>query len=323
MNILVTGSAGFIGFHVSKRLINNGHNVIGVDNINNYYDTNLKKDRIKELNKFKLFHFLKVDITNFIKLKSIFKKNKIDVVINLAAEVGVRNSIESPEKHISANVVGFGNILELSKIYKINRVIYASSSSVYGANKKIPYSIKDTTDAPVSIYAATKKTNELMAHTYSYLYGLKTIGLRFFTVYGPWGRPDMAVFKFTNALFNKEEIQLYNKGLNFRDYTYIDDIVDGIIRSIRKGGFNKKLPFKIFNLGNSKAVSTINLLKMIEKETRIKGKIKLSKKAPGDVLKTMANIDYELKDLGYKPKTKLAHGIKKFIVWYKNFYSIK
>lgn len=317
MNILVTGSAGFIGFHMSKKLILNGHNVIGIDNLNNYYSTKLKKDRLKELKKFTKFSFSKIDINNYKKLNNIFVKNKISIVINLAAEVGVRNSIEYPHKHINTNIVGFSNILEISRKFNVKKLIFASSSSVYGDNKKIPYSVNDITDTPVSIYAATKKTNELMAYSYSSLFDLGVIGLRFFTVYGPWGRPDMAVFGFTESIYKNKTINLYNNGNNFRDYTYIDDIVEGILNSIKLKFTPNKIKYEIFNLGNKNSISTLQLLKYIENETSKKAKVNFSKKAPGDVLKTLADIKIEEKRIKYKPKTNLRQGIKTFIEWYK------
>ena len=253
-------------------------------------------------------------------MEEIFNKYKFEIVINLAAEVGVRSSLKEPGSHIEANIIGFFNILELSKKYKIKHLIYASSSSVYGANKKIPYSVEDKVDKPVSLYAATKASNELMAYTYSHLYGLPTTGLRFFTVYGPWGRPDMAVYSFTRSIFLNKKISVFNKGKNYRDYTYVDDIVDGILKSIQfLPKKNKKLPFDIFNLGNKSSTSTIKLIKIIEKELNKKAILKLTSAAPGDVVKTLANIKDSKRKLGYKPKTNLNKGIREFVKWYKAF----
>ena len=320
MKILVTGSAGFIGFHLSLKLLGMNHKVVGIDNINDYYSQSLKKNRLQILKEKKSFVFYKKNINVKNQLEEIFNKYKFEIVINLAAEVGVRSSLKEPGSHIEANIIGFFNILELSKKYKIKHLIYASSSSVYGANKKIPYSVEDKVDKPVSLYAATKASNELMAYTYSHLYGLPTTGLRFFTVYGPWGRPDMAVYSFTRSIFLNKKISVFNKGKNYRDYTYVDDIVDGILKSIQfLPKKNKKLPFDIFNLGNKSSTSTIKLIKIIEKELNKKAILKLTSAAPGDVVKTLANIKDSKRKLGYKPKTNLNKGIREFVKWYKAF----
>ena len=324
MKILVTGSAGFIGFHLSLKLLNMKHIVVGVDNINDYYSQKLKRKRLSVLEKKKNFIFHKININKAKKLESIFKKYKIEVVINLAAEVGVRSSLKNPGSHIDANIIGFFNILELSKKYKLKHLIYASSSSVYGANKKTPYSIVDKIDKPVSLYAATKASNELMAYTYSHLYKLPTTGLRFFTVYGPWGRPDMAVYSFTRSIFFNKTISVFNNGKNYRDYTYIDDIVDGILKSIQfLPKKSKTLPFDIFNLGNKNTTSTLKLIKTIEKEVKKKAILKLTSPAPGDVVKTLADIKDSKRKLGYKPKISLNVGIREFVKWYKAFNRIK
>tara|TARA_B100001248_G_scaffold250487_1_gene224636 strand:+ start:31555 stop:32526 length:972 start_codon:yes stop_codon:yes gene_type:complete len=322
MKILVTGCAGFIGYHVTKKLLNKGNIIVGIDILNNFYSVKYKKHRLNELKQFKNFSFYKLDVSKFKKLRTIFNKNKFDLIINLAAEVGVRNSIDFPDNHVSSNIVGFANILELSKIYNVNKLVYASSSSVYGSNKKLPYSINDVTDTPVSIYAATKKANELMAYSYSYLYGIKAIGLRFFTVYGPWGRPDMAVYGFTDAIFKNKIISLYNNGKNFRDYTYIDDVVDGIINSIHYKFKKKEVPHQVFNLGNKKSISTLTLLKYLENEIGKKAKIKHSKKAPGDVLKTLADVKIEKYKINYIPKVNIKSGIKYFVEWYMKYNKI-
>jgi UDP-glucuronate 4-epimerase len=323
MKILITGSAGFIGFHLSLKLLEMNYTVVGVDNINKYYSQKLKKNRLNILKKQRNFFFFKKNINISKQLEEVFRKHKFQVIINLAAEVGVRSSLENPKGHIESNIIGFFNILEFSKKYKIKHLIYASSSSVYGANKKIPYSIEDKIDKPVSLYAATKYSNELMAYTYSHLYSLPTTGLRFFTVYGPWGRPDMAVYSFTESILANKKLSVFNKGRNYRDYTYIDDIVDGIVKSIQfLPKKNKKLPFDIFNLGNKKTTSTINLIKTIEKELNKKAKLKLTSAAPGDVVRTLASIKYTTAKIGYKPKINLGEGIERFVEWYKKYNNI-
>ena len=321
MKILVTGAAGFIGYHTSIKLLKLGHSIIGVDNINNYYSQDLKKNRLKNLKKNKRFLFKKESINNYSKIEKIFRVDKPTVVINLAAEVGVRNSILSPRKHIDVNIYGFFNILELSKKYKIKHLIYASSSSVYGGNKKYPYSEKQKTEMPVSLYAATKKANELMAYSYSNIHNLKTSGLRFFTVYGPWGRPDMAVYSFTEAIIKGKEINLYNNGLNYRDYTYIDDVVAGIISTLKNTNKQKSL-YNVFNLGNKKTTSTKTLVKLIEKSLKLNAIIKLDKKVKGDVVKTWADISHSRKNINFKPEVNINEGINKFIEWYKYYNKI-
>ena len=306
------------------KLLSSGHKVVGVDNINNYYSQELKLERLNILNKQKNFVFYKKDISKINSITNIFKKNKFNTVINLAAEVGVRSSLKNPESHIRANIIGFFNIIELSKQFKIKHLIYASSSSVYGANTKTPYNIKDKIDSPVSLYAATKASNELIAYTYSHLYNLPTTGLRFFTVYGPWGRPDMAVYNFTKSIYKNKKIKVFNWGKNYRDYTYIDDIVNGILKTIQfLPKKNKSKPFDIFNLGNTDSTSTIKLIKTIEKEVMKKAKLELTPPAPGDVVKTLADIKNTSRKLSFKPKTSLKKGIGEFVKWYKTFYKIK
>ena len=319
MTILITGSAGFIGYHVSKKILNKNIKVIGIDNINNYYDVNLKKNRIKDLKKNKKFFFYKVDLSNYKKLDSIVKNKKIKIIIHLAAQAGVRYSIKNPRIYFKSNLEGFFNILEISRHNNIKHLIYASTSSVYGDSKKFPLSEIYRTDQPLSFYAATKKSNEVMAHSYSYIYKLPCTGVRFFTVYGPFGRPDMALFKFTKNILNNHPIELYNKGNHFRDFTYVDDIVDGIYSLIKKQS-KKSIPYEIFNIGNGTPKKLLDYLKHIENNLN---KVSKTKKLPlqvGDIIKTHSNINKLKKYSGYKPKTNIKIGISRFIEWYKDYY---
>ena len=319
MSILITGAAGFIGYHLSKKILNKNTEVIGIDNINNYYDINLKKNRIKELKKNKKFLFYNIYIFEYKKLNDIIKKNKIKYIIHLAAQAGVRYSIKDPRTYFKSNLEGFFNVLEISRHNNIKHLIYASTSSVYGDSKKFPLSETNRTDKPLSFYAATKKSNEVMAHSYSYIYKLPCTGVRFFTVYGPWGRPDMALFKFTKNILNNQPIELYNKGNHFRDFTYIDDIVDGIYSLIKKQS-KKSIPYEIFNIGNGTPKKLLDYLKHIEKKLN---KISKTKKLPlqtGDIVKTHSNINKLKKYTGYKPKTNIKIGISRFIEWYKDYY---
>ena len=319
MTILITGSAGFIGYHVTKKILNKNIKVIGIDNINNYYDINLKKNRIKDLKKNKKFFFYKVDLSNYKKLDNIVKNKKIKIIIHLAAQAGVRYSIKNPRTYFKSNLEGFFNILEISRHNNIKHLIYASTSSVYGDSKKFPLSEINRTDQPLSFYAATKKSNEVMAHSYSYIYKLPCTGVRFFTVYGPFGRPDMALFKFTKNILNNHPIELYNKGNHFRDFTYVDDIVDGIYSLIKKQS-KKSIPYEIFNIGNGTPKKLLDYLKHIEKNLN---KISKTKKLPlqtGDIVKTHSNINKLKKYTGYKPKTNIKIGISRFIEWYKDYY---
>ena len=320
MNILITGVAGFIGYHVAKKILKN-NKVIGIDNINNYYDVNLKKNRIKELKKNKKFIFYKIDIIQYKKLNSIIKNNKIKIIIHLAAQAGVRYSIKNPQTYFKSNLEGFFNILETSRYNKIKHLIYASTSSVYGDTKKFPLSETESTDRPLSFYAATKKSNEIMAHSYSYIYKLPCTGVRFFTVYGPFGRPDMALFKFTKNIIKNNPIDLYNKGNHLRDFTYIDDIVDGIYSLINKQS-KKTIPYEIFNIGNGTPKKLLDYLKYIEKNLNKKSKIKKLPLQVGDILKTHSNINKLKKYTGYNPKTNIDNGIKKFIEWFKDYYKV-
>jgi UDP-glucuronate 4-epimerase len=313
--ILITGCAGFIGMHLSKKLLEDGYDILGLDNLNNYYDSKLKKDRLEILEPFENFSFEKVDISSEADITNLFKKYKPDKVVNLAAQAGVRYSIEEPSAYISSNIIGFMNVLECCRYNKVKGLIYASSSSVYGNNKEIPFSVEAKTDKPISIYAATKKSNELMAYSYSHLYKVPTTGLRFFTVYGPWGRPDMAFSLFTDKIMNNIKLNLFNYGEMFRDFTYIDDIVEGIVLSL-----NKNHPCSVFNMGSSNSIKIVDLINLIETKIGKKAKIKLLGMQPGDVKKTLADISYTQKILGYEANTSLKKGVFKFLDWYISYY---
>jgi UDP-glucuronate 4-epimerase len=330
--VLVTGCAGFIGFHVANKLIEKNYQVIGIDSLNNYYDRNLKKQRLKILKKNKKnFSFIKINLRNKFLLEKIFKKHYFDKVLHLAAQPGVRYSIVNPYSYINNNIVAFNNILHLSKNYKIKHFIYASSSSVYGANKKIPFSEKDSTDHPLQLYAATKKANELMAYSYSSLYKIPTTGIRFFTVYGPWGRPDMALFLFTKNILRKKPINLFNYGKHIRDFTYIDDAVDGVIKIINKiPGVEKKenhnddfVPHRIVNIGSSKKIKLINYINAIELALKMKAIKNLLPKQKGDMNTTFSDTSLINKLVNYKSKTKINDGVKKFTKWFIEYYKHK
>ena len=335
MKILLTGCAGFIGMHVASRLLNENHIVFGVDNLNDYYDVELKKQRLKLIGGNNQFSFFKKNIDDFDSLNQIFKDTKPEIVINLAAQAGVRYSIENPHSYIKSNIDGFLNILECCRHQKIKHLIYASSSSVYGLNTKMPFSEKETADHPLALYGATKRANELMAHSYSHLYNLKTTGLRFFTVYGPWGRPDMALFKFTKNILEDKEIELFNNGDMVRDFTYVDDIVEGIFRLIsytpsadknfdheNPNPSTSDKPFKIFNIGNNKPTFLMEYVEEIEKNLGIIAKKKFLPMQMGHVYKTYADCSELKKAVDFNPNTSIAFGIKKFISWYKNYYNI-
>lgn len=343
MNILVTGAAGFIGYFVSKKLIAQGHQVIGLDNINDYYDPELKLDRLQELGVPKKdatvfgqlnasttlkdsFRFIRMNLEDREALPRLFQNQKFDVVCNLAAQAGVRYSLENPETYIDSNIVGFLNILECCRHHNIKHLVYASSSSVYGLNKKIPFETSDRVDHPISLYAASKKSNELMAYTYSHLYDFPTTGLRFFTVYGPWGRPDMAMFLFTDAIVKGKPIKVFNEGKMERDFTYIDDIVEGVVRIVEKDTKDRlaqKENYKIYNIGNNNSVKLLDFIQTIEEQIGIPAKRQLLPMQPGDVEKTWANVDDLTKDYDYHPNTSIKAGVTAFIEWYKRYYSIK
>ncbi len=314
---LVTGAAGFIGFHVAKYLLDNDFKVIGIDNLNPYYDVSLKKARLAHLTPRQNFTFYHEDIKNLDVLKNIFSTHKIERVCHLAAQAGVRYSMEDPFVYQESNVRGFLNLLEMARQYPVDNFVYASSSSVYGNNKRLPFSVEDNVDTPISLYAATKKSNELMAYTYSHLFNIPLTGLRYFTVYGPWGRPDMALFLFTRAILNGEAIHIFNFGKMKRDFTYIDDIVNGTISAL-----NNPFKYEIFNLGNSEPVELMKLIKVIEQELGINANKKFLPLQPGDVPETYADIEKTKKMLGYEPKTPITSGVKKFIEWYLGYNNI-
>ena len=331
MKILVTGAAGFIGYHLVQSLLKDDHEIIGLDNFNSYYDVNLKRARINQIHN-KKFSMFEIDLVDNKSLESLFKKNDFDVVVNLAAQAGVRYSLTNPEKYIESNIIGFTNILEACRHNKIPNLVYASSSSVYGMNSEVPFDEDHSVDHPVSLYAATKRSNELMAHTYSHLFDLPTTGLRFFTVYGPWGRPDMALFLFTKAILDEKPIQVFNDGKMIRDFTYIDDIVSGVKGAILNSSKvtesnNVKLkpsissaPYRIFNLGNNQPVTLENFINAIETSTGKKAIKEYLPMQPGDVKKTFANIDKAVESLGFVPSTSIEEGVKKFVDWYIEYY---
>lgn len=326
--ILVTGAAGFIGSFLSKRLLDSGHTVVGFDNMNDYYDVSLKEARLDILDKYDKFTFVKGDLADKAVVDSLFEKNGFDIAVNLAAQAGVRYSITNPQAYINSNIIGFFNILEACRHYPVEHLVYASSSSVYGTNKKIPYSTDDKVDNPVSLYAATKKSNELMAHAYSKLYKIPSTGLRFFTVYGPMGRPDMAYFGFTNKLVKGEKIQIFNYGDMKRDFTYIDDIVTGIVNVMKKAPEETEdgAPYKVYNIGNNKPENLLYFVETLEKCLVKEGIItkpaekELLPMQPGDVYQTYADVDELIKDFGFKPSTTLEQGLGEFAKWYRTFY---
>lgn len=326
--ILVTGAAGFIGSFLSKRLLDSGHTVVGFDNMNDYYDVSLKEARLDILDKYDKFTFVKGDLADKTVVDSLFEKNGFDIAVNLAAQAGVRYSITNPQAYINSNIIGFFNILEACRHYPVEHLVYASSSSVYGTNKKIPYSTDDKVDNPVSLYAATKKSNELMAHAYSKLYKIPSTGLRFFTVYGPMGRPDMAYFGFTNKLVKGEKIQIFNYGDMKRDFTYIDDIVTGIVNVMKKAPEETEdgAPYKVYNIGNNKPENLLYFVETLEKCLMKEGIItkpaekELLPMQPGDVYQTYADVDELIKDFGFKPSTTLEQGLGEFAKWYRTFY---
>jgi len=313
--ILVTGSAGFIGYHLSTSLLDDGYEVLGIDNINDYYDPNLKLARLEQLKPYKNFNFEKVDISNRETITQSFQSFKPNKVVNLAAQAGVRYSIENPYAYMDANLVGFLNIIELCRHNDVKGLIYASSSSVYGGNKKNPFDVLDRVDNPISLYAATKKANELIANAYSHLYGLRTTGLRFFTVYGPWGRPDMAMFLFTDKILKDKPIQVFNHGDMKRDFTFIDDIISGT-----RSAIDNNYKCEIFNLGNSRSEQLMDIVHLIEENLGKKAKIEFMPMQPGDVPESFADIEKSIDMLNYKPTTNIDVGISEFINWYKERY---
>ncbi|HEI8276091.1 NAD-dependent epimerase [Escherichia coli] len=332
MKFLVTGAAGFIGFHVSKRLLNDGHQVVGIDNINDYYDVKLKESRLEKLESLS-FTFYKLDLADRDGIAKLFETEQFERVIHLAAQAGVRYSLENPYAYADSNLTGYLNILEGCRHNKVQHLLYASSSSVYGLNRKMPFSTDDSVDHPVSLYAATKKANELMAHTYSHLYSIPTTGLRFFTVYGPWGRPDMALFKFTKAMLEGKSIDVYNYGKMKRDFTYIDDIVEAIVRiqdvipqpdpewTVEEGSpATSSAPYRVYNIGNSSPVELMDYINALEQALGLEAKKNMMPIQPGDVLNTSAETQALYKTIGFKPETPVQQGVKNFVDWYKEYY---
>ena len=335
-NVLVTGAAGFIGFQLSRRLLNDGARVTGIDNLNPYYDVRLKQDRLDQIASNPNFTFVNQDLVDRAALQDLFKSTDFDVVVNLAAQAGVRYSLTNPHAYVDSNLVGFVNILECCRHNGVKHLVFASSSSVYGANTSMPFSIHHNVDHPVSLYAATKKANELMAHTYSHLYGLHCTGLRFFTVYGPWGRPDMALFLFTKAIIEGRPIQVFNHGKMQRDFTYIDDIIEGVVRVMARmpeanpewRGDNPDpgtsyAPYKIYNIGNNNPVQLLEFIQEIENALGREAQKEFLDIQPGDVPATYADVDDLIQDVGFKPETSIATGIRRFIEWYKDYYAVK
>jgi UDP-glucuronate 4-epimerase len=333
MKALVTGAAGFIGFHLAKRLLKEGYQIVGIDNMNDYYDVQLKKDRLAILNEDSNFTFHKVDLKDKQNIDKLFEDNQFNYVINLAAQAGVRYSIENPYAYVDSNLVGFMNILEACRHYPVEHLLYASSSSVYGGNTVIPFSTDHQVDHPVSLYAATKKSNELLAHSYSHLYDIPTTGLRFFTVYGPWGRPDMAYFLFTDLIMNNKPIKVFNHGKMERDFTYIDDITEGIYNLLPKAPQANKdwdeskddlsesfAPYKIYNIGNNKPVKLMKFINVIEEKIGKEAEKIYMEMQPGDVVRTYADVSDLEEDIDFKPDTSIEEGIGKFVEWYKEYY---
>ncbi|WP_347987284.1 NAD-dependent epimerase [Methylomonas sp. AM2-LC] len=335
MRILLTGTAGFIGNHLAIRLLERGDEVIGVDNLNDYYDVNLKLDRLARLKDYSAYTDVRLDIADRAGVDALFKRYQPQKVVNLAAQAGVRYSIENPYAYIDSNIVGFMNILEASRQQQVEHLVYASSSSVYGANESMPFSVHDNVDHPLSLYAATKKANELMAHTYSHLHALPTTGLRFFTVYGPWGRPDMALFSFTRAILAGESIKVFNFGKHRRDFTYIDDIVEGVIRTLdhnaqpnlawsglQPDAATSLAPWRIYNIGNQQPVELLTYIETLEHYLGKTAEKILLPLQPGDVVDTYADVEQLIADVGYQPSTPIEQGIERFVAWYRDYYKV-
>ncbi len=336
MRIIVTGSAGFIGYHFTKRLLEQGHEVFGVDNVNDYYDQNLKRDRLAQLQGRDAFQFQNLDLADWPGTSELFRRVRPQQVIHLAAQAGVRYSLTNPHAYVESNLVAFANILEGCRHHGVTHLTYASSSSVYGGNTHMPFSVHDNVDHPLSLYAATKKANELMAHSYSHLYGLPTTGLRFFTVYGPWGRPDMALFIFTKAILAGQPIEVFNEGRMQRDFTYIDDIVEGIVRVAERVARpnpdwsgntpdpgSSKAPYKIYNIGNNNPVDLLHLIEVLEGCLGRKANKRFMPMQPGDVPATSADVSDLARDVGFKPSTTIEDGVRRFVDWYLNYYEAK
>src|SRR5438270_3119909 len=319
--VLLTGCAGFIGFHVTQRLLQSGHEVIGIDNLNRFYDEGLKAARLAILQKDPSFKFIHADLADLPAITEIFEKEEFTLLVHLAAQAGVRYSLENPHLYVQSNLAGFVNVIEESRKKKLEHFVFASSSSVYGANKKTPFSEADNVDHPISLYAATKKSNELIAHVYAHLYGIPVTGLRFFTVYGPWGRPDMALFIFTRAILAGEAIRVFNRGEMWRDFTYIDDIVNGVVRALDHIPSGAP-PHALYNLGNHRSEKLTDFIAVLEQSLGRKAKIRLEPMQPGDVPATYADIESSRRDLGFEPATTIREGIPRFVRWYKKHYGV-
>ncbi len=335
MRVLVTGAAGFIGFHLSHRLLKDGHTVIGIDNLNDYYSVQLKRDRLAQLAGRPGFHFVHMDIADADNLEHLFEQESFSHVVNLAAQAGVRYSLQDPKSYVLSNLVGFANLLECCRHGSIEHLVFASSSSVYGLNTSMPFSVHDNVDHPVSLYAASKKSNELMAHAYSHLFRIPCTGLRFFTVYGPWGRPDMALFMFTEAILAGKPINVFNKGGMYRDFTYIDDIIEGVVRVLQRppvenpqwntktpNPASSSAPWRIYNIGNNKTIELTRFIDILEKELGRKAIRNLMPMQPGDIEATWADVDDIIRDTGFSPSTPLENGIRAFIDWYRSYYQV-
>ncbi len=325
--VLVTGSAGFIGFHLCRALLDRGDDVVGLDNINDYYEVQLKQDRLKQLTGDPAFSFHQIDLADRAAMERLFAAETFDAVVNLAAQAGVRYSLTHPHAYVEANLVGFLHILEGCRANNVAHLVYASSSSVYGANTKMPFAVGDNVDHPISLYAATKKSNELMAHVYSHLYEVPTTGLRFFTVYGPWGRPDMALFKFTKAILAGEPIDVYNHGNMRRDFTYVDDIVTGVIRVMDRipratDDSATTAPYALYNIGNNQPVELMHVIRTLESALGRKAEMHMLPMQPGDVPATYADVDDLIRDVGFKPSTPIESGIARFVEWYRHYYKV-
>jgi len=335
MKVLVTGAAGFIGSFTSQRLLARGDEVLGVDNLNDYYDVTLKQHRLAPLQQQAGFRFAKLDITDQPALERLFREERPDRVVHLAAQAGVRYSLENPQAYVDANVTGFLNLLQHLRHHDSEHLVYASTSSVYGTNTNMPFSVHDNVDHPVSLYAVTKKANELMAHTYSHLFQIPTTGLRFFTVYGPWGRPDMALFKFTRQMIEGQPIDVFNHGHHTRDFTYIDDIVEGIVRVLdrpaepnpdwsgdRPDPHSSAAPYRLYNIGSNRPIELLRYIEVLEETLGVKAQMNMLPLQPGDVPDTFADVDDLMRDVGYKHDTPIEHGIRNFVAWYKDYYGI-
>jgi len=333
--VLITGVAGFIGFHLGKRLLARGDEVLGLDNLNNYYDVTLKEARLAQLQGQPGFHFYKLELADREGVPRLFKEHEPEFVVNLAAQAGVRYSQQNPHAYIDSNILGFANILECCRHFGVHHLVFASSSSVYGANTKMPFSVHDNVDHPVSLYGASKKANEMMAHTYSHLYGIPATGLRFFTVYGPWGRPDMALFLFTKAILDGRPIQVFNYGKMQRDFTYIDDIVEGVVRVLytpakpnaRWSGdspdpASSHAPYRLYNIGNNRPIELMRFIEVLENHLGVKAEKNMLPLQPGDVPATYADVDELVRDVGFKPSTPIEVGIERFVAWYRSYYKV-